>query len=262
MKKILTAMALFLAAAMPALGQTADELALKASEMAYYQGKDGKSGVSLVVTDARGRTRRRDMTILRYDIQDNGEQKYYVYFHKPSDVKGTAYVVWKHAGKDDDRWLYLPALDLIRRVAASDKRSSFVGTTFTYEDISGRSPDRDHHELLEAEGDFHVLKNTPKDAGQVEFASYKVWVDKNTFIPMKAEYYDASGKAYRLIEVLEVEDIQGHKTIVKMKATDRNSGSSTIADFKDVVYDIGLKADIFTERYLRNPPRQWIKEGP
>ncbi len=238
---------------------SADEIAKKSSHMAYYQGKDGKSSVRMVITDAQGRTRERQMTILRYNIKDNEDQKYYVYFYKPSDVKGMSYIVWKHSGKDDDRWLYLPALDLVRRVAASDKRSSFAGTNFFYEDVSGRSVNLDTHELLSEDADSYILKNTPKDIDQVEFSYYKVWVNKNNFIPAKAEYYDKQGKLYRIIEASKTEDVQGYPTIVEMKVKDLNSGSSTVADFTDVSYDIGIKDDIFTERYLRNPPAQWIK---
>jgi len=237
----------------------ADEAAQKASHMAYYQGKDGRSSVTMVVTDAQGRTRERQMTILRFNIQDNGDQKYYVYFYKPNDVKGMSYIVWKHPDRDDDRWLYLPALDLVRRIAASDKRSSFAGTNFLYEDVSGRSITLDAHEMLPGDEKYYVLKNTPKDKAQVEFSYYKTWIDKNNFIPVKAEYYDKEGKPYRTIEVLEVKDIQGHPTIVKMKAADLNSGAFTVAEFSDVSYDVGINDDIFTERYLRNPPSQWIK---
>lgn len=236
-----------------------DEIAGRASHMAYYQGKDGRSYVTMAITDAQGRTRQRQMTILRYNISDNGEQKYYVYFHKPSDVKGMSYIVWKHLGRDDDRWLYLPALDLVRRVAASDKRSSFAGTNFLYDDVSGRSVNLDKHELISSEGDDYILKNTPKDADQVEFSYYKVWVDKKNFIPVKAEYYDKEGKLYRVVEATQVKDVQGYPTITKMTAKDLNSGSSTAADFADVAYDIGINDGIFTERYLRNPPLQWIK---
>lgn len=259
-KTFLLAVFLFAANFGFALAQiTADELAAKSSQAAYYQGKDGRSYVKMTIADAQGRKRERQMTILRFNSGGNDEQKYYVYFHKPSDVKGMSYIVWKHPGRDDDRWLYLPALDLVRRVASSDKRSSFAGTNFLYEDISGRSAELDKHELLSSESDFYILKNTPKDADQVEFSYYKVWIDKNNLIPMKAEYYDKEGSVYRLIEASQVKEIQGYPTIVQMAARDMISGSSTAAEFSDVSYDIGISDGIFTERYLRNPPSQWIK---
>lgn len=237
-----------------------DEIVAKANSRSYYQGKDGRAKATMTVTDAQGRTRQRQLTILKLNIQDGGDQKYFVYFHKPNDVKGMSYIVWKHAGKDDDRWLYLPAMDLVRRIAASDKRSSFAGTTFLYEDISGRSIDLDTHELMPAEENFYVVKNTPKDAGLVEFSYYTARIDKNNFVPMKAEYFDKTGKMYRTIEALEVQEIQGYPTVTKMKATDLNANASTVTAFGEITYDIGLTDDIFTERFLRTPPQQWIKE--
>ena len=239
---------------------TVDEIVAKANIRSYYQGKDGSAKASMVVTDAQGRTRQRLLTILKLNIQEGGDQKYFVYFHKPNDVKGMSYVVWKHAGKDDDRWLYLPAMDLVRRIAASDKRSSFAGTTFLYEDISGRAIDLDAHELMAGDDAFYAVKNTPKDAGAVEFSYYTVKIDKGNFVPMKAEYYDKAGKLYRMIEALEVKEIQGYPTVTAMKATDLNAGSHTVTEFADIAYDIGLDDDAFTERSLRNPPAQWVKE--
>jgi len=239
----------------------ADEIASRASRVSYYQGADGRSEVTMVITDSQGRQRQRSMTILRKNVGEGGEQKYYVYFHKPADVKGMSYIVWKHAGnKDDDRWLYLPALDLVKRIASSDKRSSFAGSTFLYEDISGRSIELDTHELVKSGDGYYELKNTPRDAASVEFSYYTVTIDAANFVPRRAEYYDKEGKPYRIIEALEVGEIQGFATITKMKAVDLNSGGSTVAEFSNISYNVGLGEDIFTERYLRKPPIQWLKE--
>ncbi|NIP99627.1 MAG: outer membrane lipoprotein-sorting protein, partial [Nitrospinaceae bacterium] len=171
---------------------------------AYYQGKDGRAEVKMTITDAQGRQRHRNFTILRMDLEDGGQQKFYVYFHRPADVRNTVFMVWKHPGEDDDRWLYLPGLDLVKRIAAGDKRTSFVGSHFFYEDVSGRHPEEDSHELTETTDRFYVLKNTPKNPGEVEFSHYRLWIDKSSFLPMKAEYYDKNGKKYRVVEALEV----------------------------------------------------------
>jgi outer membrane lipoprotein-sorting protein len=261
MKKMLVLLAvLFWAGHAAAQGLTADEIVTKANNRSYYQGKDGSAKALMTITDAQGRTRQRDLTILKLNLQEGGDQKYYVYFHKPNDVKGMSYIVWKQTGKDDDRWLYLPAMDLVRRIAASDKRSSFAGTTFFYEDISGRALDLDQHELTATDDQYYTVKNTPKDPKSVEFAYYTVKIDKNNFVPMMAEYYDASGKKYRTIEALEVQEVQGYPTVTKMKAMDFNSNANTVTEFSSIAYDIGLTEDIFTERFLRTPPQQWLKD--
>jgi len=239
---------------------TVDEITKKANHVSYYQGKDGKSEVHMVITDNQGRTRERKFTILRrnQDKKDE-EQKYYVYFDAPADVRKMVFMVWKHITKDDDRWLYLPALDLVKRIAASDKRTSFVGSHYLYEDVSGRSLTEDEHKLVSTDDKYYVLNNIPKDPGSVEFSSYKVWIDKKTFMPMKAEYLDKNGKKYREMEVLEMKTIESFPTATKSVIRDLESGGNTVMTFSDIKYSIDIPENIFTERYLRRAPRKWLK---
>lgn len=239
--------------------QPAGEIVENAYRVAYYQGNDGKAEVSMTITDSQGRTRNRVFTILRLDLEELGEQRYYVYFREPADVRDMVYMVWKHPAKDDDRWLYLPALDLVRRIAASDKRSSFAGSDFLYEDISGRALSLDNHELISENQEQFVIRSKPKDPGAVEFSYYDTYINKDNFVPTKAEYYDKEGNLYRELEALAVEDIAGFTTIVEQKASDLAAGSHTIVEFKGIEYDTGLSDDIFTERYLRRPPGRWIR---
>lgn len=236
-----------------------EQIVEKANLVSYYAGDSGRADVKMTITDSQGRQRVREFRILRLDITDGGEQKFYVYFQKPADVSKMVFMVWKHPGQDDDRWLYLPALDLVRRIAASDKRSSFVGSHFVYEDVSGRGIDADTHELIETTDKFYVIKNTPKDTQGVAFASYTVWIDKANFMPMKIIYYNKQGEALRQVESLEVADIQGFPTVLKSEAKDFVRGGETINEFTNVEYNAGLTEDIFEERYLRRPPVKWIR---
>ena len=235
---------------------TVDDIVNKTNLAAYYAGDDGKSEVIMTITDSQGRTRSREFTILRRDVENGGAQKFYVYFKKPSDVRRMVFMVHKFIDKDDDRWLYLPALDLVKRIAASDKRTSFVGSHFFYEDVSGRAISEDTHELVQTTDEFYVLKNTPKDPASVEFSSFTMTIDKKTFIPMKIEYLNKQGETYRIIEALEVKDIQNIPTVTKQKVKDLMLGGNTISEFTNIEYNIGLSDDIFTERYLRRAPRE------
>src|SRR3989338_411906 len=114
----------------------------------YYSGKDAREDVLMRIVNRQGQVRKRHLTMLRVDQTDGGEQSYYLYFHEPADVEGMSFLVLKHPGRDDDRWLYVPAIDLVKRIATSDKRTSFAGSDFTYEDVSGRDLEEDEHELL------------------------------------------------------------------------------------------------------------------
>ena len=228
----------------------------KANLASYYAGDDGRAVVTMTITDSQDRVRNREFVILRKDKEDGGEQYFFVYFKKPSDVRKMVFMVHKHVDRDDDRWMYLPALDLVKRIAASDKRTSFVGSNFMYEDVSGRNPAEDNHELIPGDDNFYTIKNTPKKPEEVEFSSYTVQIDKKTFLPMKAVYLDKNGKEYRIVEVKEVQIFDGIPTVTISKVTDLAAGSNTVAEFKAIKYNIGLKDKIFTERYLRRPPRE------
>ncbi|WP_431688209.1 outer membrane lipoprotein-sorting protein [Hahella sp. NBU794] len=238
-----------------------DDIVRKASHAAYYQGVDGKARVDMRIFDAQNRERSREFTILRKDIDDagDGDQKFYVYFHSPADVSKSAFLVWKHVKGDDDRWLYLPALDLVKRISASDERTSFMGSHFFYEDVSGRTPDEDNHVLLEETDNYYVLKSTPKNTGNVEFAYYKNWIHKTTFIPVKTEFYDASDRAYRTYQATRVEMVDGYQTVTESKMSDSRIGGYTQMRYSKVDYDVDIPEDIFSERYLRSAPRQYLR---
>jgi len=237
---------------------TTEEIINKANLVSYYSGNDGKSDVKMTITDSQARQRIREFKILRLDTEEGGKQKFYVYFKKPADVAKMVFMVWKHLGQDDDRWLYLPALDLVRRIASTDKRSSFVGSHFVYEDVSGRGVDADTHELVETTEEIYKIKNTPKETSGLEFDYYFVWINKENFLPVKAEYYKGH-KLIRSIEALEIKNIQGHPTVMKSIAKDLVRNGETTMEFSNIEYDAGLTDDIFAERYLRRAPVKWIK---
>lgn len=259
MKSIMySTLAALLAMAVTALPEeplSADEIVAGANKASYYAGKDGSARVRMTITDSSGGTRVRELSILRLNTGE-AKQKFYVYFTDPADVRKMAYLVWKNPGGSDDRWLWLPAKSLVKRIAPGDKRTSFAGSDFVYEDVSGRGLGEDNHEILETTDSQYVIRNTPKDRSSVEFDHYDVWIDKDSLLPRKAEYYDKNGKIYRRVEGLKVETIQGFPTIVEAVATDLNTGSSTRNTFSDVKYDIGLQENIFSERFLRRPPRE------
>ncbi|MBQ0720193.1 MAG: outer membrane lipoprotein-sorting protein [Gammaproteobacteria bacterium] len=233
----------------------------KANHVAFYQGVDGRAESRMLITDGGGNKQVRQFTILRKDRNepDDADQDFLVLFSRPADVRNTMFRVIKHIGGSDDRWLYLPGLDLVKRISSGDKRTSFVGSHFFYEDISGRSLSADKHELLAGTEQHYVVKNTPLDPASVEFAFYTVWIDKGNWMPVKTEYTDSAGKVYRRIEALQIKDIDGFATATKMKASDLRSGGSTLTEMRYIHYGIGLPDDIFSERSLRNPPQQWFK---
>jgi outer membrane lipoprotein-sorting protein len=239
--------------------ENADDIVERANIAAYYAGADGRSEVRMIISDAQGRKQRRQFTVLRRDIEDAGDQQFLVVFSQPSDVRNTVFLVDKHIDREDDRWLYLPGLDLVKRISAGDKRTSFVGAHYFYEDVSGRRPSDDTHELIDTNDEYYVLRHLPKEGQNVEFAAYTTWIDRKTLLPMKIEYENASGTLYRRVEVLKVEVIDGHPTVTTSRVSDLLGHGTTDMQFRYIQYDTGLPEQVFTERSLRNPPREWLQ---
>lgn len=263
-KLLLGAFLLILPVVPEARGEDGQAIVDKASLAYYYGGDDGRADVKLTIKDKAGRERVRELILLRMDIEDGGDQRFYLYFKHPFDVEGMVFMVWKHAdstGKetaDDERWLYVPASDLVQMVSVMDKRSSFAGSHVVYEDVSGRGTRLDNHKLTGEDERYYYIKSTPKDPSTVEFSYYTVKIDKETYLPMSGEYYNKKGEAFKRVKVEEVKTIDGVPTIVKGRVTDLRGGE-TLMEFSGVEYNIGLKEGIFKERYLRKPLRKWLK---
>jgi len=240
---------------------TAEEIIAKSRLAFYYAGDDMKAKVLMELINKEGQKRIRELTMLKKDYQEGGDQKYFMYFYKPADVKGTTFMVYKYPDRDDDRWLFIPAINLVKRIAVNDKYSSFVGSDFTYEDISGRKPDDDSHSLLRKETlngkTCYVIESIPK--GYSEYTKRISWIDDTNFLPLKEEFYDKQNELYRQFEAFEIKDINNIPTEIKRVMNNTKTGHRTEVTFQSTEYNLRIGDDIFSERYLRRPPAEWIK---
>lgn len=244
----------------------AAELVEKSQQAFYSAGSDMKAKITMDLITTDGKKRSRVLTMLRKNDR-GGEQKYFLFFHHPGDVRRTAFLVRKYPERDDDRWIFVPALNAVRRIAASDSRSSFVGSDFSYEDVSGRDVGADVHALIReeklGEADCYVVESKPK--GSAEYARKLSWIDKATFLPRKEEYYDARDQLVRVFTADAIEDVaerdgkNAHPTVVRRTMKNEKTGHRTEVSFTDVAYELRLRDDVFTERSLQNPPMRWIQ---
>ena len=240
---------------------SAGTILTKSQQAFFYAGSDMKARVLMTLTSAGGQKRVRELTMLRRNEATEGEQRYFMYFHQPADVKGMTFLVAKYPRKDDDRWLFIPAINLVKRLAARDASQSFVGSDFTYEDVSGRDLEADDHTLLREEAtgnrDCYVIESVARSPA--EYKRKVAWIDRKSFLPIKEEYFDAKDELFKAFSADEVAEVGGVPTVTKRTMVNKKSGHSTTVVFTDVAYDLGIEADIFSERYLREPPRKWVQ---
>ena len=245
-----------------ALALTGEEVMKKSQAAFLYPGKDFKARVVMKLINKDGQERVRELTMLRKNAgEPGGDQKYFMYFFQPADVKDMTFMIHKYPARDDDRWLFIPAINMVKRIAAQDKRSSFVGSDFTYEDVSGRDIEDDKHVIEREEKvgnrDCYAVKSTPKGT-DADFGYKVTWVDKANFLPLKEEQYDKRGNRYKLFTADEVADIKGFPTVIKRTMRNLQTGHRTEVAYTKTDYDLGIEDSLFSERFLRQPPRKWV----
>ena len=248
---------------LPSLAITGEDV-MKQSQAAFlYPGKDFKARVTMKLIGKDGGERVRELVMLRKNFgAAGGEQKYFMVFFKPADVKDMSFMTYKYPAKDDDRWMFIPAVSMVKRIAAQDKRSSFVGSDFTYEDVSGRDIEDDTHVIEREEKlggrDCYVVKSTPKTA-DADFGHKITWVDKANFLPLKEDQFDRKNAAYKAFSADEVSVVKGHPTIIRRTMKNQQTGHRTEAAYANTDYDLGIEDSLFSERFLRQPPRKWLE---
>ncbi len=131
-------------AALPQPRLTADDIARRVRDR--DTGRDSRSEMRMRLFDRHGRVRERVLTlpVLR-GRDDPGAPKtapdgdrLLIRFSYPNDIRGTGFLVWEHPKVEDERFLYLPSLGRVHRIAGEETQESFVGSDLTCEDIGGR----------------------------------------------------------------------------------------------------------------------------
>ena len=191
----------------------------------------------------------------------NGLSDVVMIFLSPASVKDTRFLAKENEGKDDDKWIYLPSLKSTRRVAASDGSKAFVGTDFSYDDMSTRKVEEDTHELLkesEDKGNFkdlYVVKSTPKDQKSSQY-SYRIsWVTKDAWIPTYIEMYDKKGKLLKVNEIKSLKKMPGsngrtYNVPMENVMTNVQTGHTTSMKMVNITLDQPLPDRNFTTDFL------------
>ena len=247
-------------------GLTAYAIMERMNAAFYYAGRDMKARVRLELVDRTHRELLRVMMLLRRNETEGRDQKYLIYFQEPGDVRRTSCMVWKYAGKEDDRWIYVRAVDRVRHIIAPEQ-TSFVGSDFTREDLAGRNYGADSDSLVREDRlkgrPCYVVRSLPLD--NPGYARRLTWVDQGNFLPLRIEYLDSKNVPIRLftadsVEVIRSGTIRGREypTVTRRTMTDLRSGHRTEMTFTEVAYDLGLTDGDFSERRMRQEPALWV----
>ena len=187
----------------------------------------------------------------------SGEVRTLLRFADPADIRDTGLLVHSKPNGEADQWLYLPALDQVRRIASERRGGSFVGSDIYYEDLEDRRPDRDRHTLLGEEtinGQLtQILQGVPVDASKSVYSKRVAWIHEPTLLPLRVDFYQSGEQPAKRLTVHKVEHLQGYWTVTDSSMTDLKSGNETRITVDKVSYDQGLPDSLFTTQTLADP---------
>lgn len=215
-------------------------------------GSDLQGDLAMTLTNKQGDERVRQ---LRQFITDNGSiEKTLMFFLSPADVRNTSFMSWSYAdGKDDDQWIYLPALKRTKRISSDSKGDYFMGSDFTYDDLGDRHPDEDNHTLLREEKlgnyDCFVVESTSKQPGYM-YSKTITWVNKDNFIGLKREFYDEAKMPLKTLYIHKFEKINSFWTILETEMVNTQKNHRTKMVFSNVKINQGIPDNKFTERSM------------
>lgn len=228
------------------------------------QGKDSKTDMKMEIISRGGKPREREITMWRLERGD--EDKSLMYFRLPESVRGTGFLVWEHKNREDDQWLYLPALKKVRRISASEKDKSFMGTDFSYNDLTQPHPDEFVHKLLSSENiegsDCWKIESVHKtytgdpafkDRDKYQYSKAISWTRKDNYVSIKAIMYDKKGQEYKLFKTGDVRKVDGIWTAHVLEMENLKEKNRTVLTITAVKYNTGVQDSFFTERELVKP---------
>lgn len=216
--------------------------------------KDQEGTLTMTLINSRGDQRVRE---IKQFIKDYGkEEKKIMFFISPADVRNTSFMNWSYdeEGRDDDQWIYLPALKKVKRISSDSKSDYFMGSDFTYDDLGDRHPSEDTHKLLREEKfngeDCYVVESIPKEEDYM-YSRTVTWISKDKWIGLKKEFYDEDGEHLKTLSVEKYGKIKDYWIITHSKMHNVQKDHTTDMLLEDLKIDGGMSDNKFTERMMK-----------
>jgi outer membrane lipoprotein-sorting protein len=224
---------------------------------------DGDNGIAqmeMILIDKNDHERKRN---IRRFMKDKGEDtRFIMFFQSPADVKDTGFLTYDYDAyeKDDDQWLYLPALKKTKRIASSDKSGSFMGSDFNYSDMTNKNLDAYEFKILkevEVRGDkCWIIEAIPQTQEEIEETGYKkswIFVRQDNFFVVRAVHWTSEGGKIKYLDIPKLEQVDGIWVAREMTMTTKKSKKTqhkTILRFPDIRFNQDLDEGMFSIRRL------------
>jgi len=217
-------------------------------------GTDMEANLTMTLINSRGGERVRE--IRQYSRDFGNVEKKIMFFVKPADVRNTSFMNWSYdePNKNDDQWIYLPALKKVKRISSDSKGDYFMGSDFTYDDLGDRKPQDDTHKILREEElngeQCYVIESIPKDEDYM-YSRTVTWIAKDKWIGLKKEFYDEDEDYLKTLTIEKYEKIKDYWIVAKTVMDNVQKEHKTIMELSDITIDAGIPTNYFTDRMMK-----------
>lgn len=222
-------------------------------------GSDRHAIMTMKLVSADGFRRERRIEYREKDYAK--ERKTFVYIKEPSDLRGTAVLIYSYGeqdGKEDDIWLYLPSMRKTKRIAAKNKQGRFIGSEFSFADMERlHVGDYDYsflgRETVDSRPAYKIQAMAATGPATLERTGYGkrlVWVDVERNLILKDVYYDARGAELKLFVAEKVEQVKDYWTVTKGRMENLQTGDRTSLDVVTIKYDTNMADAVFRQQAL------------
>ncbi len=261
LKRLPAVLLLFLVSA-PVLGQTPSGLEIMAEIQRRHDARSERTQLLMQLYDRQDRVRERELSIVAKQGED-GLSKAILKFLSPADIRNVGLLTWDRGDDgEDDQWLYLPASESVRRIAGGNKKSEFMGTDLTFEDL--RSEDLDSHtyevvgeEELDGQSCWMVeaLPGTEKEKSETGYGRRRVWVRKDIYFIIRVEFYNHSDRLIKTATFDDLEQVRDQLWRANRSTFERVlARTRTVTTTQSRELDVELPDSLFTQQGLRRPP--------
>lgn len=231
-------------------GQTGDDIAGMIDQRSEPQ--DMTTDLTMTLTSRSGASRTFTVHSVRL-----GEEKQIIWFLAPADDRGVAFLSIEHDDRDDELRMWLPSFKKMRRISASKKGDSFMGSDLSYEDMTSRDLN-DYTYLLQGEEtidgvEYWVLENVPRPELRSSYSKIVSWVRQSDALIIKEQYFDRAGNLLKE-RTVEAQEVGGYTLPVRMFVRNVQKEHTTELIFDKIEVDTGVKDNLFHERNLRRLP--------
>lgn len=223
-------------------------------------GDNRLSTMQMTLIDKNGNKRVRHISS---SSKDFGQDTYrMMLFQSPADVQGTGFLTYDYDdhARDDDQWLYLPALRKTKRLASTDKSGSFMGSDMNYSDMTSRNlEDYDFTLLKESMLGDHalwVIEAMPRSEDVIDETGYKkamLLVRQDNYVVVRGVYWTSEGSRQKYYDMPGLELIDGIWTPTRITMTTKAGKQvlhKTELVFDNIRYNQDLDKALFTVRQL------------